>query len=375
MMYRTLSTAILVSALAACASAAGASRGSAPTQTACAISEAPDPALAAAINPIVDAAAADGFAGQVVLMRDGAFVYRRAAGFADNAGLTPVTDETRFHTASVGKYFTAVLTLLAVEEGRLTLEQEVASILPGVRTVPVSVTIGDLLAHRSGLGSSYVAEGQIERLAAAAAIGAAPYDASRAGSFHYSNDGYDLLGIILETVYGQRYETLLRAKLLQRACLSRVAFWGEADLADARAVAQPPSGFPEHLRRRNYGMLASSGILISATDLVRWQHAVRGGNLLSQSSVEQLYAPRGALSIGQAAYGSFLIEHPQLGRVTSARGAEDWGDNVYLNDYVDCGFTLAIETSRGPAETSGEPRYRDSLLQAIEPILAARCAR
>lgn len=341
----------------------------------CGVRETPDAALTVAIDPIVDAAAADGFAGQVVLMRDSVLVYRRAAGFADNERAVPVTNETRFHTASVGKYFTAVLTLAAVEEGRLTLDQEVAPIFPGVRTVPAGVTIGHLLSHRSGLGSSYVTEGETERLAAAAAIGAAPYDASRAGSFHYSNDGYDLLGIILETVYGQTYETLLRDKLLNRACLDRVAFWGETNLADPHAVGQPPTGFPEQLRHRNYGMLASSGILISATDLVRWQDGLREGNLLSRASVEQLYAPRGALSIGQAAYGSFLIEHPQLGSVISARGAEDWGDNVYLNDYVDCGFTLAIETSRGPAENSGKPRYRDSLSQAIEPILAERCTR
>jgi CubicO group peptidase (beta-lactamase class C family) len=362
-------------ALAGCASPASGIHGAAASHDGCAISEAPDAALASAIDPIVDAAAADGFAGQVVLMRDGVFIYRRAAGFADNAGAVPVTNETRFHTASVGKYFTAALTLAAVEEGRLALDQEVAPIFPGVRTVPAGVTIGDLLSHRSGLASSYVTERETDRLAAAAAIGAAPYDTSRAGSFRYSNDGYNLLGIILETVYGQSYETLLRERLLNRACLDSVAFWGETDLTDPHAVGQPPTGFPEQLRHRNYGMLASSGILISATDLVRWQHALRSGGLLSPASVEQLHAPRSALSIGQAAYGSFLIDHPQLGRVISARGAEDWGDNVYLNDYVDCGFTLAIETSRGPAENSGKPRYRDSLAQAIEPILAESCRR
>lgn len=129
-------------ALGACATQAA--PHSAPA--ACAVHETPDTALAQAIDPIVDAAAADGFAGQVALMRDGVLVYRRAAGFADNAGAVPVTHETRFHTASVGKYFTAVLTLAAVEEGRLTLEQEAAPLFPGVRTVPTGVTIGDALA-------------------------------------------------------------------------------------------------------------------------------------------------------------------------------------------------------------------------------------
>lgn len=125
-MIRALAGLFLL-ALAACAT--GEPGPSAPAQThACAVREAPDAGLARAIDPIVDAAAADGFSGQVALMRDGLFVYRRAVGFADNAGAVPVTHDTRFHTASVGKYFTAVLTLTAVEEGRLALEQEVAPI-------------------------------------------------------------------------------------------------------------------------------------------------------------------------------------------------------------------------------------------------------
>jgi hypothetical protein len=79
------------------------------------------------------------------------------------------------------------------------------------------------------------------------------------------------------------------------------------------------------------------------------------------------------MRLGQATFGAFLIERPGLGRVLSARGAEDWGDNAYLNDYSDCGVIVAIVTSRGPAENSGRPLFRDSMIEAIERRLEAEC--
>lgn len=367
---RALAFGLLALGLAACANTAAPQAARADL---CAVRSAPDESLRAALDPIVDAAAAEGFAGQVALMRDGALVYERAVGSADITGAIPVTATTRFHTASMAKYFTAALALRAVEEGALALDQPFAPLAPEAG-LPVNITIGDLLAHTSGLGSSYAAEDQTEALAAAAAIAAAPYDAARFGAFNYSNDGYDLLGIALERVYGQRYETLLREKMLARACLDDVAFWGEADLTDPRVVSQPPEGFAERLRRRNYGMLSSAGILISARDLLRWQEALRRGDLLTPASRDALYAPRGTMRLGQATYGAFLIENPQLGRVVSARGSEDWGDNGYLNDYVDCGVTLAVVTSRGPPENSGRPLFRDTITPAIEAVLARTCA-
>jgi CubicO group peptidase (beta-lactamase class C family) len=367
---RALSAALATLVLTACSTAGALARSE---SAACSVAVAPDAALQAAINPIVDAAQAEGFAGQVALMRDGVLVYERAAGAADAAGRIPVTARTRFQTASMTKYFTAALALKAIEEGVLRLDQPIAPLFPDAR-LPSDITVGALLAHTSGLGTSYAAEGTDEAMAAAAAIAAAAYDPARAGAFNYSNDGYDLLGAVLERVYGARYESLVREKLLRPACLTDVAFWGEVDLTDPSVVAQPLGGFPEPLRRRNYGMLASGGLLISARDLVRWQHDLNSGRLLWPASLAQLRAPRGAMRLGQAAYGSFLIDHPRLGRVISARGAEDWGDNAYLNDYRDCGVILAVVTSRGPPENSGRPLFRDSITQAIETVLAGACA-
>jgi CubicO group peptidase (beta-lactamase class C family) len=338
----------------------------------CAAPQAPDAGLAGEIDPILEAARGQGFAGQVALMRGGVVVYRRDIGNADLEGQVAVSEATLFQVASITKYFTAVLVLKAAEEGRFGLDDAVAPLL-GAQIGRPDATIMDLLSHRSGLGSSYAAEPARTGEEAVAAIGAIPFDASRAGAFHYSNDGYDLLAVVLERAYGRPYEDIFREKIGAPACLEHFGFWEQtADLADPHIRAQALSPPPPPLRHRSYGMIGSAGLLISAGELARFEQALNAGAILSPDSLAALRTPRAQTSVGQAAFGSFIVDTP-AGRAISARGVEDWGDNAYLNDYAGCGYIYAFVTSRGPAENSGRPLFRDSVTPQVERVLRERC--
>ena len=74
----------------------------------------------------------------------------------------------------------------------------------------------------------------------------------------------------------------------------------------------------------------------------------------------------------QAYLASLSFADVQLGRVLSARGYEQWGDNAILNHYLDRDLILAVVTSKGPAEVEGErPRpFRSRLAREIEAVLA-----
>jgi hypothetical protein len=113
--------------------------------------------------------------------------------------------------------------------------------------------------------------------------------------------------------------------------------------------------------------------LFTAADLVAWQHALRTLKVIGDSSLEQLFVPRHEVSIGKATRGALLIEVPGLGKIIRVSGYEDWGDNAFLKDYIDCGITVAVVTSRGPAEDSGRPPYRRSISEAIEQLLPDYC--
>lgn len=327
---------------------------------------------AAAVDRIVDEAVADGFAGQVVVASGSSTLYERAAGHsdADADGAVPVRSDTLFHVASITKYVTAILTLKAVEEGRITLDQDIGGFFPDTSLATRGVTVRQLLAHHSGMGSSYVAESEQSPEGAARAIAAQPVEAEKIGTFRYSNDGYDLLAVILERAYDRPYEVLLREKITEPAGLAHMLAWSEADKTDPAVVGQPLSKIDEKLYRRTYGMLGSAGLLTTAGNLVGLQKALVQGRILTAPSLEDLWRPRDGISIGQTTFGAFLRDSEELGPVFNVRGYEDWGDNAILNHYQDRDLFVAVVTSKGPPEASGKKPFRDSISQAIEGLLA-----
>ena len=335
----------------------------------CAAAENTNSDLKLKIDRLVDDAASRGFAGGVTVIRDGVIIYDRVAGSASMEDDVPVTNGTLFHVASISKYFTAALVLRAAEEGRISLDDSIAAYAPGTKTAERGVTYADLLAHVSGLGSSYVAEAYDDAEDALKAIDNAGFDPDRVGGFRYSNDGYDLLAILMERIYGEPFETLMREKIFAPACLRHASFWGLEDVGDPNIVSQPLRSVSPDLSRRNYGMIGSAGLLITAHDLALYQYRLMRGGILSQLSLEDLTTPRGDVSIGWATYGAFLTETDALGPRLNARGYEDWGDNAILNHYLGHDVIVAIVTSRGPAESTGAPPFRNELSDAVEGLL------
>ncbi|MFE7127714.1 serine hydrolase domain-containing protein [Streptomyces sp. NPDC057617] len=106
--------------------------------------------------------------GAVALVARGDQVDVRAAGFADVEGTSPVARDSIFRIASISKPITAAAVMLLVEDGRIALDDPVATWLPElaspkvVRTTssPVDdvvpavrpITVADLLSFRAGYG-------------------------------------------------------------------------------------------------------------------------------------------------------------------------------------------------------------------------------
>lgn len=321
------------------------------------------------IDDIINDAASDGFAGQVCVSQGGNVLYARCVGSSDTADMVPVNDSTLFQVSSVAKYLTAVLTLKTVEAGLIELHDEIAGFVPSSSLSEAGVTSDHLLSHRSGLGSSYAAEGTADRDAALAALLAVPFDKTRIDTFTYSNDGFDLLAIVLERIHDRAFEDVAREFVLVPAGMADTRFWSEIDVSDPSLVSQPLRPVPVRLHGRNYGTLGSQGLLTTVHDLVGLQHALNNGTLLSESVLDELYRPRISTMIGDAAYGSFVIADTPLGRAHLALGAEDWGDNAILAYYPDCDVVISVVTSRGPDTSDHTELFRHRISEQIQTVL------
>jgi len=337
-----------------------------------------EPRLAAelrrAIEAEIAAAAAQGFSGAVAVQVENEEPLTVVAGHADREGRIPVTSSTLFQVASISKYFAAAATLKLAERGKIALEDSLAKYLAGLPLDHGAIRVRELLGHTSGLANAYAAEGIAERDRALAALGQVPIDPARRGKFGYSNDGYELLAILVEVVAGTPYEQFVHRELLVPAGVSGISYWSETDLTDPHLVAQClDAGRPgPMLRARNYGVLGSAAVLATPEALIDWQLAVWSGKVLSARWRDEMFAGRSTVSIGSAGYGVFIAPTPGGGRRLLARGYEDWGANAVLSHWPSQGVAIAVVTSSGPPEATGHPGWSRTLTDSIAARVLGR---
>jgi CubicO group peptidase (beta-lactamase class C family) len=138
----------------------------------------------------------------------------------DAAGVL-LTDH--WHLGSDTKAMTAVLIGLYIDRGKLHFDDTLGTLFAGEHVDPgyANVTIRQLLAHQGGAPAGSLAGSLAMRRDAALpdarkrwvlGILAAP-PAQAPGTYVYSNDGFIILGAILERITGQSWEDLMQREL------------------------------------------------------------------------------------------------------------------------------------------------------------------
>jgi CubicO group peptidase (beta-lactamase class C family) len=84
-------------------------------------------------------------------MKDRRIVYKHGYGMADLDHNVAITPSTVFHVASMSKQFTAAAILLLVQQGKLSLDDDVRKYIPELPDFGFTITIRNLIYHTSGL--------------------------------------------------------------------------------------------------------------------------------------------------------------------------------------------------------------------------------
>jgi D-alanyl-D-alanine carboxypeptidase len=136
-------------------------------------------------------------------------------GFADAASGAPVRPETRFEIGSISKSFAAIVAMQEVEAGRLDLHAPISDLLPWLELEQPfgPITPHHLLTHSSGLAIG--TEESPTGPGALWIVQRVPPTFPPGERFHYSNDGYKLVGAILERLTGRSMPDLLRERIFE----------------------------------------------------------------------------------------------------------------------------------------------------------------
>ncbi|HJY42253.1 MAG TPA: serine hydrolase, partial [Steroidobacteraceae bacterium] len=112
-------------------------------------------ALPDAIARRVDAVFArytpDGPGCAVGVFENGHIAYAKGYGLANIEYAAPITPRTPFIMGSVSKQFTAAAIALLVEQGKLSLDDDVHKYVPELADYGKKITVGQLVHHTSGI--------------------------------------------------------------------------------------------------------------------------------------------------------------------------------------------------------------------------------
>jgi CubicO group peptidase (beta-lactamase class C family) len=251
----------------------------------------------------------------VVVVEGDQVLLSRGYGFADREAGTPMTDDTPVPIASTNKGMTALAIMQLVEQGLVELDAPVARYLPDFRMDDArgaDMTVRQLLTHTAGIPGGWNMDLEQDEQALGRRVGSlasvALHRAPGSG-YEYSNNGYSVAGLIIQTVSGMAYEDYLATHVFAPLKMTRSTFdvplatdWAMATGYTKRHGVVSPGPMP--LSRGNN---PAGGLVSTAHDIGSYLTALLNGGALqdtpviSQASLDQMWTPEPAS--GAEAYG------------------------------------------------------------------------
>lgn len=276
----------------------------------------------------------------IALLRDDEVIYSRGFGFRDITESLPATPHTNYCIGSVTKTFTAVAIMQLVERGLVSLEDPVNKFVDVIKSGDIKVY--HLLSHTSGIPALGYAEALIESyyglnnrwfpIATPDDVVSFMRDYSewlihRPGErWFYLNEGYVLLGKIIEKVSGVRYESYIKTNILDKLGMRKSYFTRDDYMRDNdRATPYLIEREGKHVKVEPiFGISADGGLFSNVIDLLKLTEALinRGSRdeaeILSRESVilmEKTFAQLPYETPVADSYGlGLVIRHDFFGR-------------------------------------------------------------
>jgi len=176
----------------------------------------------------------------VALVHEGRVIFSRCYGYGDTGKEVAITEDTYFMVGSLTKSFTALAVLKLIEQGKINPHVDIRNYIPNfsIRNPydgEALITVNHLLTHTSGLMVDYYVHLTGEKKYSNADLLfhlQKEYLCFKPGSAcKYSNIGYRLLGMIIEQVTGERFESYLEKEVFKPLGLNNSSFDYTVDMA------------------------------------------------------------------------------------------------------------------------------------------------
>lgn len=246
----------------------------------------------------------------IAVVRDGEFVWSKGFGMADLENSVPAMPNTLYRLGSVSKPLTATTAMKLWQSGKIDLDAPVQKYCPAFPEKPWPVTTREVLGHLGGIRHYKASEGakveddlEINNTrhfddpisAGLQFFANDPLVAQPGTKYHYSTQGFTLVGCVMEGAAHEKYVDIVREMVFVPAGMSDT----QAD--DRLKIIAHRTRFYQKGRSgaaENADFLDSSykipggGWLSSADDLAKFEVALLNDKLMKRSTRDIMWTPQ-----------------------------------------------------------------------------------
>jgi CubicO group peptidase (beta-lactamase class C family) len=314
----------------------------------------------------------------IAVIDGGRIAWARGFGVSEAGATDSINDSTIFQAGSISKPIAVTAMLRLVEQGELSLDEDVNHYLKSWKlpenkfTARDKVTLRRIVSHSAGLTvhgfPGYAAGERIPTLAQIlngrkpANTSPVRVDTFPGARYNYSGGGLTIMQLLLIDVTGKPFPALIRELVLAPAGMTRSTY--EQPLPEDRvsnaARAHDDRGMVLPGRWHTYPEMAAAGLWTTPTDLARWlleisaERSGKSARVLSQSTVKQMLTVQKApLGLGVFLGGTGRSFH-------FGHGGDNEGFHADMIMYPETGQGAAIMTNG-----DGGPALIPEILNAI----------
>jgi CubicO group peptidase (beta-lactamase class C family) len=241
------------------------------------------------------------FMGSVLVAKGGKVILKKGYGMANIELDVPNAPDTKFRLGSITKQFTATAILQLAAQGKLSVDDKASKYIANAPDAWKDITIHHLLTHTSGI-PNYTAFPDFQttmRVAVTpielvAKFKDHPLDFPPGSKFKYSNSGYEVLGVIIEKVSGEKYEDYLKKHIFDPLDMQASGYDHDTTILKHRASGyeRGKDGKIKNAEYLDMSIPYSAGSLYSTVeDLYLWDRSLYTDKMLTREWRDKMFTP------------------------------------------------------------------------------------
>lgn len=257
----------------------------------------------------------------LAVVKDGRIIYERGYGMANLELSVAITPQSVFDIGSVSKEITAMAMLLLVQDGKISLEDDIRKYVPELPDYGNTITLRNMLNHTSGLRNYDdlfdlvgIPEADLttDRDALELTVRQKGVNFKPGEEFLYSDTNFFLMSIVVKRVTGQTLRQFAQERIFGPLGMISTHYHDDHTMIVARRATgyAPHNGGGFEMDMSNFEQVGDGSVMTTVEDLFKWDQNFEHPEVGGPESIRQLTSP-GKLNNGQAIpYGMGLfIDH------------------------------------------------------------------